>query len=153
VDVTPKRLATGSRDVSLDRFIDQCEEAWRAFVKGDPAPAKALFSRRNDVTLANPWGPPVTGWDRVSPALEAAAARFSEGEIRSFEVAARYVATDLACVFEIERGQAKVGGARQLAPFALRVTSTYRFEDGEWKIVLRHADPITALKPPDAALV
>jgi hypothetical protein len=104
VDVTPKWLATGSRDVSLERFMDQCEEAWQAFVRGDPAPAKALFSRRNDVTLANPWGPPVTGWDRVSPALEAAAARFSEGEISSFEVAARYVDTELACVFEIERG-------------------------------------------------
>jgi ketosteroid isomerase-like protein len=138
--------------VSLEQLIEQCEQAWSAFVKGDPEPAKDLFSRRNDVTLANPWGPPVSGWDRVSPALEAAAARFSDGEITSFEVVSRYATDELACYFEIERGQAKVGGAQKLSPFALRVTSVYRFEDGDWKIVLRHADPIMAARPPDAAL-
>jgi ketosteroid isomerase-like protein len=138
--------------VSLEQLIEQCEEAWNAFVRGDSEPAKALFSRRNDVTLANPWGPPVSGWDRVSPMLEAAAARFREGEITSFEVISRYVTDELACYFEIERGHAKVGGAQNVSPFALRVTSTYRFEDGDWKIVLRHADPIMAAKPADAAL-
>jgi ketosteroid isomerase-like protein len=138
--------------VTLERMMEQCEKAWNAFVKGDPQPAKALFSHRDDVTLANPWGPPVRGWDKVSVTLDAAADRFRDGEVSSFEVIAKYVTDELAWHLEIERGQAKVGGGEELASFALRVTTAYRLEDGDWKIVLRHADPIMAAKPLDASL-
>ena len=34
---------------------------WVEFVKGNPEPAKELFSRKDDVTLANPLGPPARG--------------------------------------------------------------------------------------------
>ena len=138
--------------MSLERLIEQCEKAWRTFVRGDSQPAKALFSHRDDVTLANPWGPPVRGWDAVSATLDAAADRFRDGKISSFETIAKYVTDELACYLEIERGQAKVSGGEELAPFALRVTTTYRLEDGTWKIVLRHADPIVTAKPMDASL-
>jgi ketosteroid isomerase-like protein len=138
--------------MTLEDLIEREREAWRAFVKGDPQPSKGLFSRGDDVILANPWGPPARGWDRVEATLEAAAARFRDGELSSFDVLARYVTEELAVVFEIERGRAKVGGSEDVAPFALRVTTTYRLEDGEWKIVLRHADPILEEKAPDAGL-
>lgn len=138
--------------MNLEQAIEECESAWNAFVKGDPEPAKALFSHRDDVTLANPWGPAVCGWDRVSPTLDAAAQRFRDGEITSFDVIAKYVTDGLACYFEVERGQAKVSGSQELAPFSLRVTTTYRLEDGDWKIVLRHADPTMTAKPTDAGL-
>ena len=138
--------------MTLEQMIEQCEDAWNAFVKGDPAPAKALYSHRDDVTLANPWGPAVRGWDSVSRTLDAAATRFEDGEVTSFEVIARYMSDELACVLEIERGQARIGGAPEVAPFALRVTTAYRHEDGDWKIVLRHADPIMTPKPADARL-
>ena len=138
--------------MTLEQLIEQCEKAWNAFVKGDPAPAKALYSHRDDVALANPWGPAVRGWDSVSLTLDAAAARFRDGEITSFDTVARYVTDELACVLEIERGHARVGGSSELAPFALRVTTTYRNEYGDWKIVLRHADPIMGAKPANATL-
>ncbi|MGE5225670.1 MAG: YybH family protein [Planctomycetaceae bacterium] len=133
-------------------MIEQEREAWQAFVKGDPEPSKGVFSRGDDVVLANPWGPPACGWERVQATLDAAAERFREGELSSFEVLARYVTDELAVVFEVERGRAKVGGSQDFAPFALRVTTTYRLEDGDWKIVLRHADPIMAEKPSNAGL-
>jgi ketosteroid isomerase-like protein len=46
-------------------------------------------------------------------------------------------------VVEIERAKAKIGGSEELTPFALRVTMIFRPEEGTWKIVHRHADPIT----------
>ena len=44
---------------------------------------------------------------------------------------------------EIERPKAKIGGSEDIMPFALRVTMIFRPEEGTWKIVHRHADPIT----------
>ena len=36
------------------------------------------------------------------------------------------------------------GGSDEIAPVSLRVTTVFRREDGEWRIVHRHADPITS---------
>jgi len=49
-----------------------------------------------------------------------------------------------AYILEIERFEAKAGGSEDLTPVALRVTSVFRREDEAWKLVHRHADPITA---------
>jgi ketosteroid isomerase-like protein len=138
--------------MDLDEFVSQCEEAWQVFVTGDPAPAALLFSRRDDVTLANPWGPAVTGWADVSRTLEAAAARFGGGRFTAFDVLSRFVSGDLACYHEIERGEAMLGGRTEHESFVLRVTSVYRLEDEQWRIVLRHADPIVAPRPTNTTL-
>jgi ketosteroid isomerase-like protein len=138
--------------MDLDEFISRCERAWQVFVTGEPGPAMLLFSRRDDVTLANPWGPSVTGWADVSRTLEAAAARFRNGQMHEFDILTKFVSDDLACCHEIERGEAMIGGRSELETFALRVSSIYRREDGQWRIVLRHADPILAPRPADASL-
>ena len=41
----------------------------------------------------------------------------------------------------------KLGNAAEKVPISLRVTTIFRREDGEWKIVHRHADPITEERP------
>jgi ketosteroid isomerase-like protein len=138
--------------MDLEDFVRQCEEAWQVFVTGDPGPAMRLFSRRDDVTLANPWGPAVTGWADVRKTLEAAAARFRHGHLTAFDMLTTFVSDDLACYHEIERGEAVLGGRSELESLALRVTSIYRREDGQWRIVLRHADPIVASRAADATL-
>ncbi len=150
---TEERTLPGTETtMDLDEFVSQCEQAWQVFVTGDPGPAKLLFSRRDDVTLANPWGPAVTGWAAVSATLETAAARFRNGHLSAYDILSRFVSEDLACFHEIERGEAMLGGSSELESFALRVTSTYRREDEQWRIVLRHADPILAPRPADATL-
>jgi ketosteroid isomerase-like protein len=53
------------------------------------------------------------------------------------------VTPELAYVVHIERAKAKIGRREEVAPLALRVTMIFRPEDGTWKIVYRHADPIT----------
>jgi len=52
----------------------------------------------------------------------------------------------------IERTNAKVGGAEEVTPCDLRVTMTLRPEDGEWKVVHRHADPITTPRPAESVI-
>jgi len=58
-----------------------------------------------------------------------------------------YSSDDLAYVLEIERMRVKVGGAPEPAPSSLRVTTIFRREPDGWKILHRHADPITTPRP------
>src|SRR5439155_11523243 len=133
--------------MNLEQTLEQYHLAADEFAKGNPAPVKALWSHRDDVTLANPFGPSVRGWKQVSQALEYASSRFRDGEVTSFEGVARYETTDLASIHELERWQAKVGGREEVAAFDLRVTSTFRREGDTWKLVHRHADPVPTPHP------
>jgi len=52
----------------------------------------------------------------------------------------------------VEHTKAKVGGREDIALFALRVTTIFRPEEGTWKVVHRHADPITTARPIESVL-
>src|SRR4051812_42579601 len=127
----------------VDRLIERYHQALGEFVKGNPEPVKELFSREDDVTLANPLGPPARGGDEVAKTIEHAASTIRDGEVTGFEIISKLVTPELAYILEIERQDAKMGGSDDVTPFALRVTMIFRPEDGEWKVVHRHADPIT----------
>ncbi len=129
--------------MTVDDTVGQFQPAADAFAKGNPEPVKSLFSHANDVTLANPFGPAVRGWEKVSAALDYASSRFSDGEVSNFQNAARYEAPGLVTFFGTEHWRAKVGGGT-LTDFDLRVTTTYRNEEEGWRIVHRHADPISS---------
>ena len=127
----------------LDEALDSIHLALDAFFRGDPEPAKAAYSHRDDASLANPFGPPAVGWDAVSGAMDRAAAHYRDGRAVSFERVAGYATDQLAYFVEIERYVATVGRADHNSPVALRVTTVLRREEVAWKIVHRHADPIT----------
>jgi ketosteroid isomerase-like protein len=122
------------------------------FLKGNPEPLEKVWSRRDDVTLANPFGPPVRGWDEVAKASDRAASQARDGELVSVEIVGKHVTPELACVVEIERAKAKIGGSEDITPFDLRVTMIFRPEEGEWKVVHRHADPITTAQPAESVI-
>jgi ketosteroid isomerase-like protein len=128
----------------LAQVIDQYHQAVDAFVRGDTEPEARLFSRRDDVTLAHPLGPPARGWPQVEQALQHAAVQIRDGEPCRFEQITAVVTADLAYTVELQRTRARFGGADDLMPSSLRVTTIFRREDGEWRVVHRHADPITA---------
>ncbi len=129
--------------MNIQHVVDQYHAAADEFSRGNPLPVKMMFSHQDDVTLANPFGPPVRGWNKVSDALDFASSRFKDGEVISFETIARHETPELAIIFEVEKWKAKVSGREEVSSFDLRVTSTFRNEDGDWKLIHRHADPIT----------
>jgi len=136
----------------LDRVLERFKRAGNEFVKGNPKPVQEMFSHKEDVTLANPFGPPARGWEQVAEAQEQGASVFRDGEIYDFETVAKYVTPKLACILWIERTTAKVGGAQEITPCDLRVTMTLRPEEGTWKVVHRHADPITSARPAQSVI-
>jgi ketosteroid isomerase-like protein len=136
----------------VDKLIEQFHLASTEFLKGNPEPVKKLCSHREDVTLNNPFPPPAHGWEQVAATIERAASQFRDGEFVSAEIIEKNVTPELAYVVEIERAEAKVGGGEDIAPFTLRATMIFRPQDGEWKIVHRHADPITTPKQAESVI-
>ena len=137
----------------VDELIERYNLALGEFVKGNAEPVKELFSRKDDVTLANPLGPPALGADEVAKTLEHAASTIRDGQIIGFETISKVVTDELAYAVQIERVKAKMGGSTEVAPFALRVTMIFRpEEDGTWKVVHRHADPITTPQPAESVI-
>ena len=136
----------------FDQVLEQCQQALREFPKGNPEPMKVMFSHREDVTLANPFGPPAHGWEHVAETIDHASSLCRDGELVGSEIVAKYVTAELAYVVEIERPEAKLGGREEITPWALRATMIFRPEEGTWKIVHRHADPITTPRAAESVI-
>jgi len=130
--------------MDIQLVIEDYHRAIDVFSRGDPEPVKNLCSRSDEVMLANPFGSTVKGWKPVSDALDFASSRFRDGKVKSFERIATYKTNDLLVMFEIEKWTSKVGGKSEISSFDLRVTSTFRNENDDWKLVHRHADPIAS---------
>jgi ketosteroid isomerase-like protein len=136
----------------VDELIEQYHRVQKEFLRGNPQPVKNLFSHREDVTLANPYGPPVRGWEKVAKTVEHAASLRSDGTFLGWQIVAKYVSAELAYVVQIERAEAKIGAREEITPLAVRSTMIFRPEDGEWKIVHRHADPIITPQPAESVI-
>jgi ketosteroid isomerase-like protein len=121
----------------MDEMLPRQLAAERAIHNGDVAPRLALWSDRDPVTL---FGAVMTGsgWEQVSGQFRTVASWFSDSETYDVEVVAAGASGDLAYTVGYEHNTVKVKGERRT--YTLRVTHVYRREDGQWKIVHRHAD-------------
>jgi len=136
----------------VDELIERYQQALDEFMKGNPEPVKELFSHREDVTLANPLGPPAHGWEQVGATIEHAASQFRDGRLIGVEIVEKHATSEFAYTLWLEHAEGKAGGREDIAPATLRVTMIYRPEEGTWKVVHRHADPITTARPAESVI-
>ena len=94
----------------IEETVERYHQAMGQLVNGNPEPLKEVFSHRDDVSFANPFGPVVHGRDEATRAAEGSASNYRDGEIVSFENVARCVTSELAYTVEVERYRARVGG-------------------------------------------
>jgi ketosteroid isomerase-like protein len=130
---------------SFEEEVDRYHLAVPEITRGNPGAVKDLYSRLDDVTLANPFGGIARGWAQVEARLDQASRQFQDGEMLGFDTITSYTARDTAFLVETEHFRARLESATAPEEFALRVTSIFRREEGYWKLVHRHADP--AAKP------
>ena len=122
-----------------------------AFVGGDPKPYVSRWAQGPHVTIFGGWGDHEHGWDEVGPRLDWAAELFVGGRTDQ-HVLEMHCSGDLGYTVSLERGHAHLAGQDAAAPMVLRVTHIYRRIDGEWRVVHRHADPLTTKTAVDAVL-
>lgn len=142
---------TESQQPDFGRAVERTQRAVAALLQGDPEPEKQLWSRRDDVTLANPYGGFRRGWPDVEAGLDLAAEGFVKGGTCVFDEISRQAGDNHGYVFEMERFESNLTDGRGVASGALRVVMIFRVEDGEWKLVHRQADTLTEFGAHDHA--
>lgn len=124
----------------LDSTMPRLTAADTALHNGDASPRMAIWSHNDPVTL---FGAAISasGWAQLRTTFDLLASRFSNCSSWEYEVIAAGASGDLAYVVGIEHTTASVAGAAP-EPYELRVTTVFRRESGDWKVVHRHADPL-----------
>ncbi len=124
----------------LAEMMPRIHEAETALHNGDAGPRFGMWSHTDPVTVFGAAFNSI-GWAEVGPMFQQIASRFADCRSCEWEVVAADVGEDLAYLLAIERTTASVGGSPP-TPYTLRSTTVFRRENGEWKIVHRHADPM-----------
>lgn len=138
-------MSATDRRAGWDDMSRAMESALSDFVSGDATAFRGQWSREDDVVVMGGFGGYETGSEAVQNRLDWAARQYGHGEITVDEVAT-FIGRDLACTVTIERSSG-IGGdpARTMD---LRVTQVFRLEDGRWRVVHRHADPLRPTSGP-----
>ncbi len=111
---------------------------------GNLEPIRQLWSHADDVVYMSPIGDVLVGWADILPSWDAQAALKLGGEIAPIE---RHVTVgeDIAVVHHLVNGWNHDADGNRV-DFSLRGTNVYRKEDGEWKMIAHHADPLPFLQ-------
>jgi ketosteroid isomerase-like protein len=140
---------------AIEDVLNALDNANERMLDGDGGAWKALLSHRDDVNLLGAYGGLVQGWTDVSARFDRTAAGYAGAGTRTGTTAreniATWIGTDLACVVDLERHHTLLDANAEPVTFVYRTTHVLRRENGEWKIVLRHADPLATFRGPDFA--
>jgi ketosteroid isomerase-like protein len=112
-------------------------DAEEALHNGDATPRLAIWSRNDPVTVLGAWKS-ATGQEEIKELFRDLETTFSDCRSYSYDIVAADVVGDMAYTVGYEHTQASVRGEPR--SYTLRATQIYRREDGEWKVVHRHAD-------------
>lgn len=146
-----------SIDASVRDAIARLHAAMAKVAMGDVSAIKALYSRTAEATSFYGWGGYEKGWEGVSARWDWAGRQFKGGSV-SYENITTVVTKDMFFVTDIETyADQRMEGVEGVTGWSNRVTHAFRRENGEWRLVHRHAnrfeaqyEPATRLKPASA---
>jgi ketosteroid isomerase-like protein len=139
---SPARAAdedTQAVTATLGKFHD----ALNVLFTGDAAPMKAVWSHADDVTYMGPSGAMQVGWAQIEPYWDKQAARKLGGKVVPADVHVT-ASPQLAVAQYHEKGENIIDGKPQ--PVLIRTTTTFRKENGQWKVIGHHTDTLAYLQ-------
>lgn len=128
----------------FEEMVEKVHLALKEFFKGNPEPYGKLYSSAQDISLLGAQGGTAVGPKEVTQNLTTRASWFRAGENVSWERLVKVSTQEIGYIVEIERFDAKVGGASEITNVALRVTTVFRRENGQWKVIHRQGDPLVS---------
>jgi ketosteroid isomerase-like protein len=131
--------------------IARLHAAMAKVANGDISAIKALYAHSNDATSFYGWGGYEKGWDAVSKRWEWAGSQFKGGTV-SYQNVTSVATAELAYTTDIETFQVRMDGMDRPTQWSNRVTHIFRLEDGEWRLLHRHANRLEDQFQPSARL-
>jgi ketosteroid isomerase-like protein len=128
--------------LELRAFVDRCHAAITQQSQGHPEPFLELWSHAADVTIMAAIGGYQVGFDAVSELLTAAS-KTQHFDGWSAENVATVLNDDLGFTVELEHYTHADPSDKGMT---LRATQIYRREDGQWRVIHRHGDILTAIE-------
>jgi ketosteroid isomerase-like protein len=102
---------------------------------GDAAPRRAIWSRKDPVTVLGAWKN-ASGQAELDELFALLAESFSDCTSYEFELLEAEVLGDVAYTVGFEHTSASVNGVPHT--YTVRATQIYRREDGDWMVAHRH---------------
>jgi NAD(P)H-dependent FMN reductase/ketosteroid isomerase-like protein len=133
-------IAVASKRDAFDDFIKQRENVAAAYVTGNATPLDAIVPRTGDASFFPPSGGSVQGAKEVSLRYDADAKSFAPGGSSSFDVLQSGADGDIGYWTGFQNADACMGNGLKKVHMKLRVTELFRFQEGGWKLIHRHAD-------------
>jgi ketosteroid isomerase-like protein len=131
----------------FDQFLLTRTHAAEAYVSGDAGPLSGIAARSSDTTFFGPGGGAVHGADAVVSRYQSDAPMFERGSTTRLEILHAAASGDVAYWVGFQHALARFKGKPEPVPMKLRVTEIFRCEDGQWKLVHRHADALVEAAP------
>ncbi len=125
-------------ELALRAANDQFYTALNAMFIGDLQPLQDIWSHAEDVTLMDPFGGRLTGWEAVGGEFTKVGAMKLGGKI-VFKDLHLYAGSDLGYTIGVEDGE-NMGADGKPVKVNHRATNIFRMENGQWKLVHHHTD-------------
>ncbi len=136
-------LAAHGDHKDVDHAVETFYVALNQLLAGDVSAMEGVWSHTQDITYLGPGGSIKTGWPAVLEDWKAQAALKLGGKIAAKDVQITQNG-NLAVVVNYEVGEIK-GPNGSMQKVSIRATSSFRQENGTWKMIGHHADRL-ALK-------
>lgn len=133
--------AQGRSLTDVEELTRRATEANRSLMRGDIATYRRLISFADDFILMDPFGGRPSGPPQSEERWQRLGRFFRDGRDATFELIGSYHSPDLVVLVANERAHV-AAGRLPAQPWALRVTLVFRRDDGAWRLVHRHADPL-----------
>jgi len=125
----------------VDELVALMRDAASAYIGGDIRRYFDLMQHADDFTLMDPFGGETSRETVVTGARIAGLEAIFRGGECTLDVVETYAAGNLAVLVVVERQHGDVGPYPP-QDWSLRATLVFRREDGIWRLVHRHADPL-----------
>jgi ketosteroid isomerase-like protein len=125
------------------KAVDRFYAALNTMFTGELAPMEAVWSHADDVTYLPPDGALLVGWEQVRSSWEKQASMKLGGHVAPENVQIT-VGRELATVCNFEKGANTNADGKERA-VSIRSSKVFRKENGAWKLISDHADPLPFL--------
>ena len=132
---------------TFDAFLRDRDRIALAYVNGDAVPLEAVTTHTDPATFFPPKGGHVRGASAVLADYTSGAGSFSTPSTSRLEIFQFGTSGELGVWTGLQHADVRIAEGGKTVPMVIRVTEVFRFQDGGWKLVHRHADADAKAKP------